>query len=423
MVDSVYNYMVTNYTPKSITRYDTHKPGELRNIYKKIMVKSAKSPIYKIKFSDNMQKQVISMKDSALALSGSIALLNPDDPDSVFHFKQADSSDPSCASVVLAEGDNPGDAGSLSVKVDSIATKQVNRSRAISDAEITPSAGDYSFCAELNGISKTFPVCVESHMKNSEILSQISSSINRADIGIHSFIESNNSYMTLTIESDFTGHGISETTFHLSDQQKPEFQKGILSYYNLLNPDEYPQNAVYEINGVAHEATSNELVIDSYKISLHKPTEEPLTIGLKINSDKLIEGLLSMKDSYNQLVKLADSVKNPSFNKKLNNDLQTISSFFKNDLESSGILFDEDGLIKVDSALAIQSADSGDLQKLFSGSSGFVTKLKQRINSISLDPMDYVHKILITYPNIRKAPIANPYMTSIYSGMLFNYYC
>lgn len=424
MVDTVYNYMVTNYTPKSMTRYDSHKPSELRSLYRSIVAKSCRSPLYKIKLSDNIQTKLIQMKDSALSLSDSLSLLNPEDSSSVFQHKQADSGNPSCATVTLADDfDDTDTALPLELKINQLATSQRNSSRAVSNGDTTPPYGAYSFSIDVNGRTKTFPLEINSSDRNSDILSRISSSINEAKLGVHSFIESNNSYMVLSLESDYTGHGSQELSFYLSDVLKPEYQKGILSYYNLLTPSQYPKNAIYEVNGVEHESTTNEIQVDAYRLSLHQVSNEPFSIGQKTNSEKLLEGLEQLKKAYNDLVAISDFQNNSGFNKKLYNDLNTIPKRFHNDLESSGILFNEDGKMEIDESLAIQSAQTEDLQKLFSTSSGLTHYLRQKINSISLDPMDYARKLLITYPNIKKPPVANPYMTSIYSGMLFNYYC
>lgn len=424
MVPAVYNYMAANYSPKTMTRYDSHKPGELRSLYRSIVAKSCRSPLYKIRLSDNIQNRLIHMKDSALSLSDSLLLLNPEDPSSIFHHKQADSENPASASVRLADDvEDTAKLPLLTFKVNQLATAQRNTSRAVSNSDVTPPGGAYSFSISINGRTKTFPIEVGSSDKNSDILSRISSSINAVKLGVHSFIESNNSSMTLSIESDYTGHGSQELNFYLSDILKPDSQKGILTYYNLMAPAQYPQNALYETNGIEHESTTNEVQVDAYHVSLHQADPDSFCIGTKTDSQKLLEGLNQLQNSYNDLVTLAEPSRNHGFNRKLYNDLNVVQKRFHNELESCGILFEENGKMKIDESLAIQSVLTEDLQQLFSSSSSLTRYLRQKIASISLDPMDYARKILITYPNIKKPPVANPYMTSIYSGMLFNYYC
>ena len=47
--------------------------------------------------------------------------------------------------------------------------------------------------------------------------------------------------------------------------------------------------------------------------------------------------------------------------------------------------------------------------------------MTHRADNIAINPMHYVNKTLISYPNPNKT-FANPYVTSIYSGMMFNGY-
>ena len=42
----------------------------------------------------------------------------------------------------------------------------------------------------------------------------------------------------------------------------------------------------------------------------------------------------------------------------------------------------------------------------------------------TMDPLKYLeNKIMVTYPNPTKEHFANPYLTSLYSGLLFNSCC
>ena len=62
-----------------------------------------------------------------------------------------------------------------------------------------------------------------------------------------------------------------------------------------------------------------------------------------------------------------------------------------------------------------------DLDKSLASLNSFRQAIVSRADDISINPMKYVDKVMISYPN----PIhsfANPYMTSIYTGMMFNGY-
>ena len=48
ILNNVYNYYMTTYSPRSSTRYDTHKKSELRNIYNTIVKLNKEAPLYKL---------------------------------------------------------------------------------------------------------------------------------------------------------------------------------------------------------------------------------------------------------------------------------------------------------------------------------------------------------------------------------------
>jgi flagellar hook-associated protein 2 len=52
---------------------------------------------------------------------------------------------------------------------------------------------------------------------------------------------------------------------------------------------------------------------------------------------------------------------------------------------------------------------------------GFGSRMLRKLDSISIDPMEYIDRRICAYPN-PNATYPNPYVTSIYSGMLFNSY-
>ena len=52
----------------------------------------------------------------------------------------------------------------------------------------------------------------------------------------------------------------------------------------------------------------------------------------------------------------------------------------------------------------------------------FGSHLLKKLNAISMDPMEYLNRRICAYSNPATSYV-NPYVTSIYSGMLFNTYC
>lgn len=425
MVTSVYNYLAETYVPKSYSRYDTHKKGELRDLYSKIIKKTNNSPLYKVKMNSAQQENVITMKDTAISLGSILSNLDPADEYSAFSYKKAYSQNPEYAEVDIITEDESKLPDAFYLKVNNLAAKQINRSRDMKEEDTGIHGDDYSFAIDVDNTTYNFKVNVASHSTNGEIFHEISNCINRAHIGLNSYVTSPKEGMAnLTIESNRTGCVDNDDIFRIYDTNMSGGRTGIMEYYRLDNVRQHPKNASFTINGSETESMSNEFKLNrSLKVSLHSPSEEEFLIGYTNNDEKITEQLEKLRDSYNILIDLSNGEDKDALSQKLTKELGNLARLYNNSLESSGISFDEEGHMKIDSFLAMQSCSTGDLQELFSDDSPFVRNFRKKLSSITLDPLEYIQKKLVTYPNTSKPAIANPYQISIYSGLLFNYYC
>lgn len=137
-----------------------------------------------------------------------------------------------------------------------------------------------------------------------------------------------------------------------------------------------------------------------------------------------MNGVQDFISSYNGLVdhnlEFERRVEMPS---KLLQELKGLSKTFSNELESCGITFDIDGYMSLDRSLAIQAIESGDMQKLFQPDSLVTNRLFAKADSVKINPMEYIDKKIVSYPDFSKPPRGYSYITSLYSGLLFNSYC
>ena len=46
MISSAYNYYLTNYVGKEVSKYDTHKKSELRDVYNHMVKINKNAPLY-----------------------------------------------------------------------------------------------------------------------------------------------------------------------------------------------------------------------------------------------------------------------------------------------------------------------------------------------------------------------------------------
>lgn len=102
--------------------------------------------------------------------------------------------------------------------------------------------------------------------------------------------------------------------------------------------------------------------------------------------------------------------------------MSNISLTYKNNLDSIGLMVQSNGTISLDKNLLQQTAQEDDALDRFGAIKNFAGSVLGKANQVSLNPMDYVEKTIVAYKNPGKS-LANPYVTSNYSGMLFNSYC
>ena len=101
-----------------------------------------------------------------------------------------------------------------------------------------------------------------------------------------------------------------------------------------------------------------------------------------------------------------------SLTRLLAKDMTKFLDLHRESLEKYGIKVNEDASLDYEQPENITDTDA---------LKGFGNHIMRKLTSISLDPMEYIDRRICAYPNPFTNYI-NPYMTSIYTGMLFNTY-
>ncbi|MBR3607482.1 MAG: hypothetical protein IKL51_07910 [Lachnospiraceae bacterium] len=107
---------------------------------------------------------------------------------------------------------------------------------------------------------------------------------------------------------------------------------------------------------------------------------------------------------------------------KLSHELMGVVRLYHNELDAIGINTTETGSLSIDETLLNQSVESEDASHRLSPLKDFSTSLYDKGEQISRDPLNYAYKKIVAYKNPGKN-FNTPYLTSPYSGLLFNYYC
>ncbi|NLL93647.1 MAG: flagellar filament capping protein FliD [Clostridiales bacterium] len=426
MVNSAYSYYLSNYVGREVSKYDTHKKSELRQVYNNIVKVNKNSSLYKIADNDDVQKYAIDIKEAARAITNITSELSENDgTDAGFAKKKATSSDNSVISARFVGKNEENQIEEISVGVEQLATPQINKGNYIEENEILLADGTYSFDFKIGEYTYEFQFNVNTDDTNRTIQDKLTRLINRSSIGAKAEVDSDGTGKSaIKISSEATGVlNFEGSIFKITSNEKSNSSDAV-AYLGLNKIEQEPQNAKFTVNGLEKTSSSNTFTIaKQYMVNLNGVSGgEEVTIGLKPDFDAVIDNVTELVDKYNALVDLAQEQIGESYeSEKLYRDIRGITNVYKNSLDSAGFMVGDDGRISVQESLLIQAANEGTLTDNLDKLSSFKKTLMNKAASISVNPMEYVDKKLISYKN----PIRNfnsPYMTSVYSGLMFNGY-
>jgi len=425
-VSNIYSNILTSYAPKS-SRYDSHKRDELKSVYKSIVKQNEDAPLFLMDESGESQKFAVNLKEDARELKNTISSLSSDYSSSILDKKIASSSDSDLVEAkYIGPDDTIDNAPSFDISVEELASNQVNIGSFLPDNEMGMEPGNYSFDINVNDTDYEFQFSIEDGDNNADIESRIARLITHANIGLNASVIPGEGSSALRIESNTTGiRGADGLNFVVSDENTSR-TKGAVDYFGINNVSHYPSNAAFTINGKEHSAFSNNFTVDkSFELNLKGLTGEgsPVHIGLKTDLDALTENINNLAGAYNDFIRKAAEYTN-SYGRsgKFMYEMSTLAGSYANALDAVGLALQEDGTLSVDSKLLMNSASEADPKESLSAIQKFTNALTRKSNEISLNPMKYADQVVVAYKNPGKN-FPNPYVTSMYSGMLFSSYC
>ena len=125
MINSVYDYYISTYGNRTISRHDSHKKSELRDIYNNIVKINRASPLYKVDMSESSQKLAIDIKEAARALTDTLSDITDISDDTAPIGITAVSDNPALVTVSYSGSSMPDDS-ELTFDVKQLASPQVN---------------------------------------------------------------------------------------------------------------------------------------------------------------------------------------------------------------------------------------------------------------------------------------------------------
>ena len=429
-LSNVYNFYMTSYAPKSSSPYDSHKKSELRRVYNSIVKMNKESPLYILDTSRSSQQFAISMKENARELRNTIASLGGLDEDELLNKKVAFSSNEEIATAVyIGSMEQSDSAPSYDIEVDRLATPQINMGKFLpADEPVALQSDTYSFDVRIEDLNYEFQFSIRSTDTNRTVQSRLARLITNANVGITARASTDeDGYSYLRMESNNTGvKNGRNRIFNISDN-KTSKTSGAVEYFGLDYISTPPSNASFLVNGEERSSASNRISLDrTYEVQLTGISGEDgatAFIGLKTDVDSLTENVNTLVDGYNSFLNAVSEYKEEQpKSQRLFNEMSGVARVYAQDLTSVGLNLNLDGRLEVDNNTLRETAMSDDAREAFSPMKSFTNSVLRKSNQVALDPMNYVNNTIVAYKNPGKN-FASPYITSAYSGMMFNGYC
>lgn len=431
IIDNVYNHYLTTYAPKSTdSKYDTHKKSELRGIYNSMLKLNKDAPLYILDSSKDSREFVVGLKENARQLRNTIASLGGLEDDELFNKKAAYSTDEDMVSASFIGDIDSDDAPSFNIEVTSLAKGQTNLGYALdSNASVSLPTDTYSFDININDLNYEFQFNVREGDTNKDIQERLARLITNADVGIEAdVLENGKGSSALRLSSSTSGLKAGRQTIFDVSENNSSKSSGSVEYLGIDYISKQPSNAEFLLNGEARSASSNHFTIDKqYELTLkgvHRYEGQSAEVGVKDDLDSITENVSNLLSGYNNFIKVASEYRegHPASSRLLS-EMDRLVSYYKEDLESLGLNASQDGKVELNEKNFKSALVAGDdYSSSLSTIKDFASSVLRKANQISLNPMEYVDKTVVAYKNPGHNFTA-PYVSSNYSGMLFNSYC
>ncbi len=327
-------------------------------------------------------------------------------------------------------GDSPDqDIGNLGfdIEVSSLAQSQVNRGRFLPKDSSSLPAENYAFDVRVNEQEYEFQFGIYNTDRNIDIQQKLEKLINKAGIGISASVIEEGNRSAIEITSTHTGLKTGQTSQFEIYESSSGLATGSVEYLGLNMVAAPAANAHFTLNGEEKVAVSNHFTVGGkFDINLKSVTDSasPIHVGIKRDNEALIGHVSSLVEAYNKFVEDAGGIEDAKFkSSKLKSELIGLAQQHLAHAEDIGIKLEGNGTLSIDEELLKQAVESSASSASLDPVNKFASALIDKAKDISVDPMKYVDRPVVNYRNPDSRDTNNPYITSEYSGMMFNNYC
>ena len=428
-LNGAYNHFIQDYVSKDVTQADAHRKDELRDVYKSIAKINKKSPLYLLTDDNVSRNDAIGIKEKARQLQGSIRKLSDHEDKSSLNHSSAYTTDEDKVSANYIGKTPEQDIGAIGFDIEAtqMASSQVNRGHLIPKDSTGLKPDNYAFDVRINGQEYEFQFSIYNTDTNIDVQKKLETLVNKANIGLSASIIEDGNRSALEIQSSHTGLKPGQLSQFEIYESESGLAKGSVDFLGLDKVAEPAKNAHFTLNGEEKVSVSNHFTVGGkFDITLHELTERgsPIHVGIKKDNEALMQHVVSLIDNYNKFIEDAAGISDDKFKgSKLRAEVIGIAQQHLSNVEDIGVKLEGNGSLSIDDELLKQAVSGSSNMESLEPINRFADALIEKTKDISVDPMKYVDRPVVNYRNPDNRDYSSPYITSEYSGMMFNNYC
>lgn len=428
-----YAYYLSTYGQNRPTRYDSHKKSDLRKVYNAIVKTNRDAPLYKLSGEDEVARFAIDIKENAKAIQNVVASLsdNYGEFTDSFRRKVAVSSDEASVGVkYVGDGTENTELENFEIEVKQLSSPQINAGNFLKNDGLAFTPGSYSFDLDVSNNAYEFQFNINPGETNLDVMRKLAGLVNRSSLGIsatikHGTADDGAPASALTLTSTQTGRSSEEPLFKIT----PSMDGGstqIMEQLGIANTSQEAANSRFLFNGEELQSLSNSFTInDTFELTLNgiSPEGQPAEISFKTDVDAVSDNVMSLVNAFNGILEIAQnsSAEATGDTNKLFNEMSSVSRSRRESLGEIGLEVADNGTItlnkeKLEVAIQPDRADT-----TFKRLAKFKNAIGAKADTVAINPMNYVNKVVVNYKNPGKTFTA-PYFSSVYSGMMLDRY-
>ncbi len=423
-------YYLSAYGHLKPSRYDSHKKSDLRKVYNSIVKTNKESPLYKLSNEDDATRYAIDIKENAKSIQNVVASLSDrySNFEDSFRKKVAVSSDENIVTVdYVGDGLEENNVETFDMEIKRLSSPQVNVGNYMKNNALSIIPGSYSFDLNTNSSSYEFQFNVNPGDTNLDIMKKLAELMNSSTLGITATLR-NGADGTSALALTSTQTGLAEGESYLFDITPSAKAESIhaMEQLGIDHVSSGAQNSLFTLNGTEYSSLSNTFTINNaFELSLKGVTAEGTTaqIGFKTDTDAVADNVMSLVDSFNRILKIAEDSSSAAHGKsnKLYNELSSLSTVRKESLRAIGLIVEDNGSLTLDRETLAEATTPERSEDTFNTLTHLKDAIGAKADSIAINPMNYVNKVIVAYKNPGKT-FSAPYFTSVYSGMMLDRY-